>query len=109
MVADPSPDYCPFCGGRLRDEEGALRSHLGIHDDCRERYETWGDEWFQAATVGNDPGARRSRRLRRFVVWTVIAIVLGYSVLVAQQILLGVVAAGIIYAAFSWIEPGHLR
>jgi len=38
--------------------------------------------------------------------WIIIAIVIGYSLIIAQQILLGILAAGVIYLAFRYSSRG---
>ena len=46
--------------------------------------------------------ARKRNQMRSFLMWIIIAIVIGYSFLLAQQILLGILAAGVIYLAFRY-------
>ncbi|WP_338727672.1 ATP-dependent protease LonB [Haladaptatus sp. DJG-WS-42] len=46
--------------------------------------------------------ARKRNQMRSFLMWIIIAIVIGYSLLVAQQILLGILAAGVVYLAFRY-------
>jgi Lon-like ATP-dependent protease len=46
--------------------------------------------------------ARKRNQMRSFLMWIIIAIVLGYSLIIAGQILLGILAAGIIYLAFRY-------
>ncbi len=46
--------------------------------------------------------ARKRNQMRSFLMWIIIAIVLGYSLIIAQQVLLGILAAGIIYLAFRY-------
>jgi hypothetical protein len=98
---DPAPDYCPFCGARLPDGSGALRAHFGTHDDCRERYEAWGDEWSRAA-VGDDRGSRGRDLLRTGLLGVVVLVIMAYSLLVTQQVLLGIIASGLVALAF-WL------
>jgi len=38
--------------------------------------------------------------MRTFLMWIIIAIVIGYALIIVQQILLGILAAGVIYLAF---------
>jgi Lon-like ATP-dependent protease len=46
--------------------------------------------------------ARKRNQMRSFLMWIIIAIVLGYSLIIARQVLLGILAAGIIYLAFRY-------
>ncbi|WP_233204158.1 ATP-dependent protease LonB [Halegenticoccus soli] len=46
--------------------------------------------------------ARKRNQMRSFLMWIIIAVVLGYSLIIAGQILLGILAAGIIYLAFRY-------
>ena len=41
--------------------------------------------------------AQKRNQMRSFLMWIIIAIVLGYSLLIEQQVLLGILAAGVIY------------
>ncbi|MFC6826365.1 ATP-dependent protease LonB [Halopelagius fulvigenes] len=50
--------------------------------------------------------ARKRNQMRSFLMWIIIAIVLGYSLIIAGQILLGILAAGIIYLAFRYGSRG---
>ncbi|SEK41613.1 ATP-dependent protease LonB [Haloferax larsenii] len=50
--------------------------------------------------------ARKRNQMRSFLMWIIIAIVLGYSLIIAQQVLLGILAAGIIYLAFRYGSRG---
>lgn len=48
-----SPDFCPFCGARLRDGGAGFIEHVGEAPACNERFEAWrenvsgdvGGEW----------------------------------------------------------------
>ena len=51
--------------------------------------------------------ARKRNQMRSFLMWIIIAIVIGYSLLIAQQILLGILAAGVIYLAFRYGSRGN--
>jgi Lon-like ATP-dependent protease len=51
--------------------------------------------------------ARKRNQMRTFIMWIIIALVLGYSLLIAGQILLGILAAGIIYLAFRYMSRGN--
>ena len=46
--------------------------------------------------------ARKRNQMRSFLMWIIIAVVLGYSLIIAGRILLGILAAGIIYLAFRY-------
>jgi Lon-like ATP-dependent protease len=50
--------------------------------------------------------ARKRNQMRSFLMWIIIAVVLGYSLIIAGQILLGILAAGIIYLAFRYGSRG---
>jgi Lon-like ATP-dependent protease len=50
--------------------------------------------------------ARKRNQMRSFLMWIIIAIVLGYSLIIVGQILLGILAAGIIYLAFRYGSRG---
>jgi len=49
---------------------------------------------------------RKRNQMRSFLMWIVLAVVVGYAFLVAKQILLGILAAGIIYFAFRYSNRG---
>jgi Lon-like ATP-dependent protease len=51
--------------------------------------------------------ARKRNQMRTFIMWIIIALVLGYSLIIVQQILLGILAAGIIYLAFRYMSRGN--
>jgi len=51
--------------------------------------------------------ARKRNQMRSFLMWIIIAIVIGYSILIVQQILLGILAAGVIYLAFRYGSRGN--
>ncbi len=46
--------------------------------------------------------ARKRNQMRSFLMWIIIAVVLGYSIIMGGQILLGILAAGVIYLAFRY-------
>ena len=48
--------------------------------------------------------ANEQNRLRAVLMWTIIVIVLAYSVLIAENLLFGVLGAGIIYVAFQRVD-----
>jgi len=50
--------------------------------------------------------ARKRNQMRTFLMWIIIAIVIGYSLIIARQILLGILAAGVIYLAFRYSSRG---
>jgi len=50
--------------------------------------------------------ARKRNQMRSFLMWIIIAVVLGYALLVAGNMLLGILAAGIIYLAFRYGSRG---
>ncbi|PSQ25949.1 ATP-dependent protease LonB [Halobacteriales archaeon QS_9_68_17] len=50
--------------------------------------------------------ARKKNRMRSFLMWIIIAIVLGYTLLSRASILLGILAAGVVYLAFRYSNRG---
>jgi Lon-like ATP-dependent protease len=50
--------------------------------------------------------ARKRNQMRSFLMWIIIAVVLGYALLIVGNILLGILAAGIIYLAFRYGSRG---
>ncbi|XVH30635.1 ATP-dependent protease LonB [Haloferacaceae archaeon DSL9] len=50
--------------------------------------------------------ARKRNQMRSFLMWIIIAVVLGYALIIAGQILLGILAAGIIYLVFRYANRG---
>ncbi|WP_121823624.1 ATP-dependent protease LonB [Halostella salina] len=50
--------------------------------------------------------ARKKNRMRSFLMWIIIAIVLGYTLLSPASILLGILAAGVVYLAFRYSNRG---
>ncbi|MFW5938467.1 MAG: ATP-binding protein, partial [Halanaeroarchaeum sp.] len=50
--------------------------------------------------------ARKRNQMRSFLMWIIIAIIVGYSLLIARQVLLGLLAAGVIYFAFRYSNRG---
>jgi len=50
--------------------------------------------------------ARKRNQMRSFLMWIIIAVVIGYALLFAGQPLLGVLAAGVIYLAFRYGARG---
>ncbi|WP_225333400.1 ATP-dependent protease LonB [Halomicrobium urmianum] len=51
--------------------------------------------------------ARKRNQMRTFLMWIIIAIVIGYALILVQQILLGILAAGVIYLAFRYGSRGN--
>ncbi|MFT4922950.1 MAG: Lon-like ATP-dependent protease [Haloarculaceae archaeon] len=51
--------------------------------------------------------ARKRNQMRTFLMWIIIAIVIGYSLIIVGQILLGILAAGVIYLAFRYGSRGN--
>ena len=51
--------------------------------------------------------ARKRNQMRSFLMWIIIAIVLGYALIMQQSLLLGVLAAGVIYLAFRYGSRGN--
>ncbi len=49
--------------------------------------------------------ARKRNQMRSFLMWIIIAIVLGYALLI-EEVLLGILAAGVIYLAFRYGSRG---
>ena len=50
--------------------------------------------------------ARKRNQMRSFLMWIIIAVVLGYALIIAGQILLGIIAAGVIWLAFRYMNRG---
>ncbi|WP_255195771.1 DUF7501 family protein [Halorarius litoreus] len=90
----PSPDYCPFCGARLRDDE-SLEHHLDDRDECRERFDAWRPE----RTPSSEPRSGFTP-LHGLLLAVIVLAVMGYSLLIVQQILLGLLASSIVVVAF---------
>jgi Lon-like ATP-dependent protease len=51
--------------------------------------------------------ARKRNQMRRFIMWVLIILVLGYSLIIMQQILLGIIASGIVYLVFRYMSRGN--
>jgi hypothetical protein len=96
-TVDPTPDYCLYCGIRLRDEADPLSAHFDRHRDCRERSEARADTSGENTAETGDGNPR----VRSALMWLIMSGVLAYSLLIAQQLLLGFVAAVLVYAAFQ--------
>jgi len=50
--------------------------------------------------------ARKRNQMRSFLMWIIIAVVVGYALLIAMDPLLGILAAGVIYLAFRYGARG---
>ncbi|MFB6135088.1 MAG: ATP-binding protein, partial [Halanaeroarchaeum sp.] len=50
--------------------------------------------------------ARKRNQMRSFLMWIIIAVIVGYSLLIAHQPLLGLLVAGVIYFAFRYSNRG---
>jgi Lon-like ATP-dependent protease len=50
--------------------------------------------------------ARKRNQMRTFLMWIIIAIVLGYALLIREALLLGILAAGIVYLVFRYSNRG---
>jgi hypothetical protein len=99
MSTDATPDYCPFCGARLRDEADRYESHLEEHEDCRERAAAWAEG--RGPSSPRTGGETDNAATIRLAAGGVVAfVVLAYSLLIAGQLLLGVIAATIVMVAF---------
>ncbi len=57
-------------------------------------------------TDAHQEEARKRNQMRSFLMWIVIAIIVGYALLIAGQVLLGLLAAGVIYFAFRYTNRG---
>ena len=99
---DVSPaafDYCPFCGMHL--PRTGFDAHLDEYDDCAERRRTSGDADDDWSALGDgDSDWRPTNLMRTATLAAIVLTILGYSLFVAQELLLGVLASGIVVAAF---------
>jgi len=50
--------------------------------------------------------ARKRNQMRSFLMWIIIAIIIGYAFIVVGQLLIGILAAGVIYLAFRYSSRG---
>jgi hypothetical protein len=107
MNAD-TPDYCPFCGARLRDETDGYGAHLSRHDDCRERAEAWANEARGPATPWTASSGGTAVPFgggARAVLAVGLALsILAYAVLVAGQLLLGLLGATLLLGVFEVVS-----
>jgi len=51
--------------------------------------------------------ARKRNQMRTFIMWILIILVLGYALIIVQQILLGILAAGVVYLVFRYMSRGN--
>jgi Lon-like ATP-dependent protease len=51
--------------------------------------------------------ARKRNQMRSFLMWIIILIVVGYALFMAHNVLLGILAAGVIYLAFRYSSRGN--
>ncbi|MFC7072048.1 ATP-dependent protease LonB [Halovenus rubra] len=51
--------------------------------------------------------ARKRNQMRRFIMWVLIILVLAYSFIILSQILIGIIAAGIVYLVFRYMSRGN--
>lgn len=97
---DPDFDYCPFCGMHL--PVGGLDAHLDEHDDCAARLDARRSADRGDGGLLDDVGEYRQEPsvVRTGAMIIIVLVVLAYSLLVTQQLLLGIVASAIVVAAF---------
>jgi hypothetical protein len=99
---DVSPaafDYCPFCGMHL--PRTGFDAHLDEYDDCAERRRTSGDADDGWGALGDaDSDWRPTHLVRTATLAAIVLAILAYSLFVAQELLLGVLASGIVVAGF---------
>jgi len=50
--------------------------------------------------------AQKRNQMRSFLMWIIIAVVVGYALLIAGDILIGILAAGVVYLAFRYGSRG---
>ncbi len=50
--------------------------------------------------------ARKRNQMRTFIMWILIILVLVYALIIVQQILLGILAAGVVYLVFRYMSRG---
>ena len=51
--------------------------------------------------------ARKRNQMRTFIMWILIILVLGWALIIAQQLLLGIIAAGVVYLVFRYLSRGN--
>ena len=51
--------------------------------------------------------ARKRNQMRTFIMWIVIILVLGWALIIARQLLLGIIAAGVVYLVFRYLSRGN--
>jgi hypothetical protein len=94
---DPEFDYCPFCGMSLPAD--GVDAHLDEYDDCAARFDARRDA---GGGLLDDVGEYRQEpsAVRTGVMILIVIVVLAYSLLVAGQLLLGILASSVVVAAF---------
>ncbi len=50
--------------------------------------------------------ARKRNQMRSLLMWIIIAVVLGYALIIVGQILIGIIAAGVVYLVFRYLNRG---
>lgn len=50
--------------------------------------------------------ARKRNQMRSLLMWIIIAVVLGYALIIVGQILVGIIAAGVVYLVFRYLNRG---
>ncbi|PSQ35583.1 ATP-dependent protease LonB [Halobacteriales archaeon SW_12_69_24] len=48
--------------------------------------------------------ARKRNQMKSFLMWIIILVVFGYAILIVQRLLLGIIAAGVIYLVFRYMS-----
>jgi len=51
--------------------------------------------------------ARKRNQMRTFIMWIIIALILGYALIIVRRPLIGILTAGIIYLAFRYMSRGN--
>jgi len=51
--------------------------------------------------------ARKRNQMRTFIMWILIILVLGWALIIARQLLLGIIAAGVVYLVFRYLSRGN--
>jgi hypothetical protein len=97
VVPDSTFDYCPFCGARLGEGHDAVDDHPAEYDDCAERFEVWRGP--SGPVGGNAVSGGYAASGVRLLTWPLMILVLAYSLLITQTILLGIIAATLVYIA----------
>lgn len=95
---DPAIDYCPFCGMHLPVE--GLDPHLDDHQDCAARFAARRESEHRELFADRGDARRAPSLVRTGVMIGIVVVVMAYSLLVAGQLLLGLMASGVVVAAF---------